>query len=349
MSGEKKYPATPKKRQEARRKGQVFKSQEAVAALMLIAFVGILYVWLPRMVEKLTLIFPYIFSLSTEWDLRSVSTLASNMLWLGIQVVGPVFLVGFLVALGVNYYQVGVLFTTEVLKPQLSRISLLSGAKRMFGAKAWVNLIKSLIKLVIIGYFVFATVRDRIQVYPAMMRLEIGQTAILLGEALWQMAWKIAAAFTVIVIIDYVYERWDYEQNLKMTHEELKQEHKDTEGNPELKGEIKRKQRALSMTRMMHEMKQADVVVTNPMHLAVALRYDPKIRKEPFVVAKGQDFIALRMRELAKEYGLVIVENKPLARALFNQVELGQSIPEELYKAVAEVLAFVYRLKKKRA
>lgn len=163
-----------------------------------------------------------------------------------------------------------------------------------------------------------------------------------------ELAWNISLSFLGIAAFDYIYQRWEYEKNLRMSHEDLKQEYKQTEGNPELKGELKKRQRALAMSRMMQDLKTADVVITNPTHFAVALRYDLKVQKAPFVVAKGQDQVALRIRELAKEYDLVIMENKPLARALYAQVEIGQGIPADLYKAVAEVLAFVYRLKKKK-
>jgi flagellar biosynthetic protein FlhB len=152
----------------------------------------------------------------------------------------------------------------------------------------------------------------------------------------------------VLAIFDYLYQWWDYEKNLKMSHEELKQEYKQTEGNPQLKAEIKRKQRAMAMQRMMQDLKTADVVVTNPTHYAVALRYDPKENSAPYVVAKGADEVALRIKQLAKEYGIITMENKPLARALFAQAEIGQGVPADLYKAVAEVLAFVYRLKRKK-
>jgi len=169
-----------------------------------------------------------------------------------------------------------------------------------------------------------------------------------IGGLIIDLGWKIALSFFVIAALDYLYQWWDYEKNLKMSREELKQEFKQTEGNPELKSEMKRRQRAIAMRRMMQDLKTADVVVTNPTHYAVALRYDPKENSAPVIVAKGADEIARRIKELAKEYGIVIVENKPLARALFNQTEIGQTVPTELYKAVAEVLAFVYRLKRKK-
>jgi flagellar biosynthesis protein FlhB len=346
---EKKHPATPRRKEDARQKGQVFKSQEAISAFMLLGLVAVLKYWLPYMLQRMEQVFTYVLSLSSEWTERSVSSLMLNVIWLGVQIIWPIFGIGLLIALVANYLQVGILFTGESMKPQLSRISLISGAKRMFGVKAWVELTKSLLKVILIGYFLYAGIRDRLQTFPALQQLDVGQGAIFLGQALMELAWKISISFLGIAALDYIYQRWDYEKNLRMSHEELTQEYKQTEGNPELKGEIKKRQRAMAMSRMMQDMKNADVVVTNPTHFAVALRYDLKVNKAPYVVAKGQDQIALRMRELALEYDLVIMENKLLARTLYAQVKIGQGIPEDLYKAVAEVLAFVYRLKKKKA
>ncbi|TGE32626.1 flagellar biosynthesis protein FlhB [Desulfosporosinus sp. Sb-LF] len=345
---EKKHAATPRRKEDARKKGQVFKSQEVISAFMLLGLVAILKYWIPSMIEHMEQLFPYVLGLSSEWTERSVASLMLNVLWLGIQIMWPIFGTGFLIALAANYIQVGILFTGESMKPQLSRLSMISGAKRMFGVKAWVELAKSLTKVILIGYYLYASVRDRLFIYPALQQLDVGQGAIYLGQAILELAWNISISFFGIAAFDYLYQRWDYEKNLRMSHEELKQEYKQTEGNPQLKAEIKKRQRAMAMSRMMQDLKKADVVVTNPTHFAVALRYDIKEQKAPYVVAKGQDQVALRIRELAKEYDLVIMENKPLARALYAQVDIGQGIPADLYKAVAEVLAFVYRLKKKR-
>ena len=345
---EKKHPATPRRKEEARKKGQVFKSQEVISALMLLGLVALLRFWIPAMFLRMQYLFPYVLGISSDWTERSVASLMLNVLWLGIQIMAPILGTGFLIAIISNYIQVGFLFTGESMKPQLSRLSMISGAKRLFGVKAWVELVKSLMKVLLIGYFLYASVRDRLHIYPALQQLNVGQAAVLLGEALMELAWNISLSFLGIAAFDYIYQRWEYEKNLRMSHEDLKQEYKQTEGNPELKSELKKRQRAMAMGRMMQDMKQADVVVTNPTHFAVALRYDPKVQNAPYVVAKGQDQVALRMRELAKEYDLVIMENKPLARALYAQVEIGQGIPADLYKAVAEVLAFVYRLKKKK-
>jgi len=345
---EKTYQATPRRRQEARKKGQVFKSTEMVSSLMLVSFVGMLKFYMPTMIRKVADTFSFVYDLSFEWTARSVASLMVELLWLGIQIVGPLFIVGAVIATLANFLQVRALFTVEPLKPQLSRISPISGAKRMFGLRAWMELLKSLLKIVFIGYFLYATIRDNMEVFPAMSRFTVGQGAMYIGGLIIDLGWKIALSFFVIAALDYLYQWWDYEKNLKMSREELKQEFKQTEGNPELKSEMKRRQRAIAMRRMMQDLKTADVVVTNPTHYAVALRYDPKENSAPVIVAKGADEIARRIKELAKEYGIVIVENKPLARALFNQTEIGQTVPTELYKAVAEVLAFVYRLKRKK-
>lgn len=345
---EKAFQATPRRRQDARKKGQVFKSTEIVSALMLLGFIALLKYWIPSMIAKMQSLFPYVYGLSHEWTPLSISSLMTSLLWIGIQIVGPIFIVGALIAIGTNYLQVRSLFTIEPLKPQLSRISLISGAKRMFGVRAWVELAKSLFKVIVIGYFLYATIRDNFEVFPAMARLSVGQGAAFIGQLLINLGWKIAIAFVFLALFDYLYQWWDYEKNLKMSHEELKQEFKQTEGNPQLKAEIKRKQRAMSMRRMMQDLKTADVVVTNPTHFAVALRYDPKENSAPYVVAKGADEVAQRIKQLAKEYGITTMENKPLARALFAQTEIGQGVPADLYKAVAEVLAFVYRLKRKK-
>jgi flagellar biosynthesis protein FlhB len=345
---EKTFQATPRRRQEARKKGQVLKSTEVVSSFMLLGFIALLKFWVPTMLVKMQTLFTYVYGLSHQWDTRSVSSLMINILWIGIQIVGPMFIVGVLIAIGANYLQVRSLFSVEPLKPQLSRINPINGAKRMFGVRAWVELAKSLLKVILIGYFLYAMIRDNIEVFPAMSQLNVGQGAVLLGQFIMDLGWKIAVSFVFIALFDYLFQWWDYEKSLKMSHEELKQEYKQTEGNPQLKAEIKRKQRAIAMRRMMQDLKKADVVVTNPTHYAVALLYDPKEKSAPYVLAKGADEVALRIKELAKEYGIVTMENKPLARALFAQVEIGQGVPADLYKAVAEVLSFVYRLKKKR-
>ena len=346
---EKQFAASPKKRLDARKKGQVFKSTELNSAILLLGFVALLKYWLPVMLLRMGQLFPYFWSLSTDWNSQSVASIMLNLIGQASIIVAPIFGIGLLLSLLSNYFQVGTLFTLEPIKPQLSRMSPISGAKRMFGLKAVVQMAKSLAKVILIGYFLYASIRDNLQIFPALQRIEIGQSTLLLGQAILNLAWKIALSFLGLAIFDFLYQWWDHEKNLRMSHQDMKEEYKQTEGNPQLRAEIKKKQRAMSMQRMMEDLKKADVVVTNPTHFAVALRYDLKVQKAPYVVAKGQDELAKRIREFAREYNVVIMENKPLARALYTQVEIGQIIPPDLFKVVAEVLAFVYRLKKKRS
>ncbi|KLU60387.1 flagellar biosynthetic protein FlhB [Peptococcaceae bacterium CEB3] len=345
---EKQFAATPRRRQEARKKGQVLKSQELTSAVMLLGFVAVLKFWLPVMLLRLEALFPYVWGEDTHWNIHSVSELMVNLLWASVQIAAPVFAAGAIIALAGNFLQVKTLFTSEPLKPDFARLNPANGLKRMFGSKAWMELAKSLLKVSVIGYFLYVSVRDNLEVFPALQRVDVGQAAVFLGHAVLNLGWRISLAFLVLAVGDYLYQRWDYEKNLRMSREELKEEFKQTEGSPQIRSEIRRRQRAMATRRMMQDLKQADVVVTNPTHISVALRYEPTEKSAPFVVAKGQDAVALRIRELAREYGIAVLENRPLARALYAQVDLGEAVPAELYKAVAEVLAFVYRLKKKK-
>ena len=315
---------------------------------MLLGLVGILKLWLPAMFEKMGQITRYVYAFSPEWDMKTVPVMMTEVCLQAFSILAPLLVAAFLIASLVNYLQVGFVFTWEPLKPKLSRLSPIEGAKRMFGIKAWVQLIKALFKVAIIGYFLYAVMRDNFQVFAVLQHINVRQATMLIGNILFEMAWKVALAFVIIAILDFLYQWWEYTKELKMSHEELKEEFKQMEGDPLLKAEIKKKQRSLATRRMMEDLKKADVVVTNPTHLAVALKYDPGKYEAPYVLAKGEGHVALRIKEIAREEDIVIMENKPLARALFAQVEIGQVVPRELYKAVAEVLAFVYKLNRRK-
>jgi len=348
---EKRFPATPKRRQEARKKGQVLKSQELTSALLLLVLVGMLKFWLPKVFDRLAELFNHVNALiqqNQQWDVATISKVMIEVSWQSLLALGPIFLVAFVTAVAVNFLQVGPLFTLEPLKPQISRLSPIQGLKRMFGIRALVQLAKSILKVIVIGYFLYDVVRDNMEVFPVLQRVNVFESLTLVSEVLFELAWKIAVAFLIIAIGDFLYQWWEYEKNLRMSHQDIKEEFKQTEGDPQIKARIRKQQRMLATRRMMEDLKKADVVITNPIHYAVALKYDPSKFDAPYVVAKGQDQLALRIKTLAAEYGIVVVENKPLARSLYTQVELGQVIPEDLYKAVAEVLAFVYKINKRR-
>ncbi|NLI94185.1 MAG: flagellar biosynthesis protein FlhB [Peptococcaceae bacterium] len=345
---EKRFPATPKRRQEARKKGQVLKSQELTSAVMLLALVGLMKFWLPGAFNRIADLFRYLTNLSVEWSIRTVWNVSLTVSWQCLLILGPIFLASMVVAVVINFLQVGSLFTIETIKPQFSRLNPIEGVKRMFGVKALVQLVKSLLKVVIIGYYLYDVIQKNMGIFPALQGVSVPQSVVLLGNILFELAWKIALAFLVLAIADFLYQWWEYEKNLRMSHDEIKEEYKQTEGDPQLKAQIKKRQRMMAMRRMMEDLKQADVVVTNPTHYAVALKYDPSKHPAPYVVAKGQDEIARRIRALAEENNIMIMENKPLARALHAQVDLGQVVPADLYKAVAEVLALVYKLNKRK-
>ena len=250
------------------------------------------------------------------------------------------------VSVVVSFLQVGFNFAPELIMPQFSRLNPISGFGRIFSKRSVVELLKSLLKITVVGYFIYRYLREETIRIPALMMSELEASFAVLAAIIYDLAFQIAMVILVLAILDYGYQWWEHMQNLKMSKQEVKEEMKQTEGNPQIKGKIREKQRAMAMRRMMSEVPKADVVITNPTHFAVAIKYEAGM-EAPAVIAKGSDFIAQRIREIAKENDVTIVENKPLAQALFKNAEIGDLIPPDLYKAVAEVLAYVYRLKRK--
>jgi flagellar biosynthetic protein FlhB len=218
---------------------------------------------------------------------------------------------------------------------------------RLFSKRALVELVKSLFKIAIIGSFVYNFLKDEILQIPKLLYMDLGATLPKIADVIFLLAFKIIGVYFILSCFDYAYQKWDNFQSLKMSKQEVKEEFKQMEGDPQIKGKIRSKQREMAMARMMQEVPKADVIVTNPTHYAVALKYEQGMQA-PQVVAKGQDYVAQKIKETAREAGVAIVENRPLARALYASVEIGDLVPKELYKSVAEVLAYVYRLKHRR-
>jgi len=349
FAGEKTEEATPRRKQQARTKGQVAKSQEFNSALVLLAGFA-----------ALSLFFPFIYGQIVAYTRLMLSTLSREDLTVGTiiglfqqsTVVGAKILLPLLGAtlvagMAANYFQVGVLFSTEAITVNLSRINPLEGFKRLFSVRSLVELGKSLLKVSLVGIVLYRIIRDNFAVFPKMLDMDIRASGAFLGEMIVKMGLQSAVLLMILAIIDFRYQQWEFNKSLKMSKEEVKEEYKQTEGNPQVKSKIREKMRRMSMRRMMQEIPKADVVITNPTHFAVALRYDAETMAAPRVVAKGQDNLALKIKEIAKEHGVVTVENKPLAQALYKGAEIGDQVPPELFQAVAEVLAFVYRLKGK--
>lgn len=342
--------ATPKKKEDARKKGQVLHSREVNTALVLLsAFLcikllgGYMYSVLQNFWIRIMEEYPQqrdIFTLPVLTKLFYECILCMG------KIIAPVLAVVFITALAVSYAQVGVLFTTETLAFKFERINPISGLKRVFSLRSIVELVKSLLKIFFIGYVAYSYIKSETANMLNLMAMEPLESVSYIASLCINVAIRISFSLLFIALLDYVYQWWDYEKSLRMTKQEIKEEYKQMEGNPEIKGKIKQKQRQMSMRRMMAEVPKADVVITNPTHFAVAIKYDASIGEAPIVLAKGQDFIAQRIKEIARENKVEIVENKPLARQIYASVEIGEAIPQELYQAVAEVLAFVFSLKK---
>lgn len=348
---EKTEKATPKKRREAREEGQVIHSKEVNTAFILLAtvlslkiFGKSMIIYIIKYMDSLFSNFNNLNSLFTENNLK-IGFL--RLLTVFIVTILPILLISFIVSLLVNYLQVGFLFTTKPLKPKLNRLSPIEGFKRIFSKRSIVELIKSVLKIFMIGYVAYSYGSKHVKSianYPSMK-----PKSIVLNFFNFAFGFTIRIVLTLvfIAILDYLYQWRTYEKDLMMTKEEIKEEFKQTEGDPLVKSKIKEKQRQLAMSRMMQDVPKADVIITNPTYIAVAIIYEKDVHVAPYLVAKGVDVVANNIKEVAKEYSIPIVENKPLAQVLYKTVEIGEMIPEELYEAVAEVLAYVYSLKDK--
>ena len=257
----------------------------------------------------------------------------------------PFFATGFLVAFLCDLVQVGFKPTGKPLQPKLSKLNPISGMKKIFSTRKLFDLAKSILKLAVMAIVIISFFNGRTESLFLLYDMPLRQAIGLMGSLIIELGIRIAAAYMVIAFADLIYQRRKFTKDMMMTKQEVKDEFKNSEGNPEIKGAQKRRMMQASRRRMMQAIPQADVVITNPTHYAVAIKYDAAVSDAPIVVAKGSDYLAQRIKEIAKENNVEIVENKPLARMLFANVEVGEMVPPELYKAVAEVLAYVYHLK----
>jgi len=268
-------------------------------------------------------------------------------LFLILQVIAPIFIVGFLVAFLCDYVQVKWKPTSKPLKPKFSKLNPVKGFKKIISVSSFVELIKSVAKIGVILIVIFNFIKDKQDDLFLLYSVSLEQAIALIGETVIDMGIQISVLYMIVAFADFAYQKFKFKKDMKMTKQEVKEEFKNQEGNPEIKGKIRRKMMEASQRRMMQALPQADVVITNPTHYAVAIKYDPDVAPAPIVVAKGADYLAKKIKEVAKENDIEIVENKPLARMLYANVDLEAQVPPELYQAVAEVLAFVYQVKGK--
>lgn len=347
--GEKTEQATPKKKQDERKKGNVFSSKDLVAAIFILIIFGTLKAFAPTDYSVLSRFMARWLDLCGDstglLKPANLNSLLIEIMTVILVTAGPLLLVCILVNVLFTGAQTRFIFSAEVLKPKFSRMNPLEGIKKLFSIRSVVELAKSLIKIAVIAALIYSQLKDSMLDLARMMDMEPLAAVVFTASRIFSIVMTIGMAFLAVGILDLAYQWWDHERQMKMTKQEVKEEYKQMEGDPQVKGAIKQKQREMSQKRMMQDVPTADMVVRNPTHVAVAIKYQPEKNSAPVVVAKGADYLAARIVKLAEESGVTTTENIPLARALYENVEVGWEIPPDMYQQVAEVLAWVYELK----
>jgi flagellar biosynthetic protein FlhB len=347
--GEKTEPATAKKLSDARKEGQVCKSRELGFAASLVVLFLMLKTFMSYLGENFLQIFPDVYnkipdsvsySEVTKVDIMSYVQHASLI---SLKLAGPFFLAGVAVAFLVNIAQVKWKVSTKPLHPKFDKFNPINGAKRMFSKDSLFELVKSIAKIFLIFLIAYITLRSHLNEIFLLFNVTLQQGIAEIGTLIIDVGFRISIVYCIIGVVDYIYQKHKFSEDMKMTKQEVKDEMKNSEGDPQIKGKQRQRMQEASRRRMMQDVPKADVVITNPTHYAVALKYDSGTGTAPVLLAKGADLVAQKIKEIARENHVEIVENKPLARMIYTNVEIGREIPPELYQAVAEILAAVYR------
>lgn len=349
-AGERTERATAKRKRDERKKGNVFMSQEINILLSLLAAVYVIRALAEWILSALTQGFRFFWGEAAVIPGLTTAVVRENFvggLAMFAAAAGIPLLAAGLVAIVTTLAQTKGLVTFSKLKPDFAKLSPLKGLKRLFSVRGLVELLKSILKIVILAYVIYNQYIERYVELPRLMEMEMVQALYYCGAFLMDIVTTTAIAFAFLAAADYLYQRWQYERDLRMTKQEIKEEYKQTEGDPKIKGKIRQKQREMSMSRMMQQVPQADVVIRNPTHYAVAIRYEAGKNRAPVVLAKGADYMALRIIRKAEESGVLCMEDRPLARSLYENVPLDREIPEKFFQPVAEILAFVYETSKR--
>ncbi|MDX2480406.1 MAG: flagellar biosynthesis protein FlhB [Desulfuromusa sp.] len=339
--------ATGKRRQDFREKGQVAQSKEVATAALLTMSLLLWVFYARNFWAELQKIYTGLLHLMAEFQATPIGVV--NLAWemgaVMAKLLWPIFLLTLLVGFFSSFLQVGPLFSTKVFKPELSKFDPIKGMAKFVSKRSAVELIKSLAKIILIGFVAYKTVANEFDTALTLSLLDLNQTLLFLGQVAFLVMGKTCGIMIALAAIDFMFSRYEMEQKMKMTKQEIKEEFKETEGDPQLKARVRSVQQQMARKRMMAEVPKADVIVTNPTHLSIAISYQRSEMNAPKIIAKGADHLAFRIREIAREHKIPIIENKPVARALYKQ-EVGEEIPEEMFTAVAELLAYVYGLKK---
>ena len=349
QDGEKTEEPTAKKLEDARKKGQVMRSTEVVTAATLLAFFFMLKIFVGfignRFMTSFRQTIGFISDYTSEpFTLNTARTIIRGSFWNIIVAAFPIMIVGLVVTIVAIVFQVKWKVTAEPLKPKFDKFNPVTGMKRLFSKDKIMDLFRSIAKVVILAYVVYSYLKNQWPLIYKMYSYTLPQAIAVIGDTVINVGIRISALFAVIAMFDLFYQKWKYHQDMMMSKQEVKDEYKNSEGDPKVKSQQKQRMQQASQRRMMQDLPNADVVITNPTHLAVAIKYDKDTNEAPVVVAKGADYLAQKIKDRARENAIEIVENKPLARMLYHNVEIGAEIPPELYQMVAEVLAYVYSL-----
>lgn len=349
QDGEKTEEPTAKKLEDARKKGQVMRSTEVVTAATLLAFFFMLKIFVGfignRFMTSFRQTIGFISDYTSEpFTLNTARTIIRGSFWNIIVAAFPIMIVGLVVTIVAIVFQVKWKVTAEPLKAKFDKFNPVTGMKRLFSKDKIMDLFKSIAKVVILAYVVYSYLKNQWPLIYKMYSYTLPQAIAVIGDTVINVGIRISALFAVIAMFDLFYQKWKYHQDMMMSKQEVKDEYKNSEGDPKVKSQQKQRMQQASQRRMMQDLPNADVVITNPTHLAVAIKYDKDTNEAPVVVAKGADYLAQKIKDRARENAIEIVENKPLARMLYHNVEIGAEIPPELYQMVAEVLAYVYSL-----
>lgn len=346
---EKTEQPSPKRIREAREKGQVARSMELSSVAIMFAALGTVLALGSAMSASSREMFVWLFSQSAHLnlDVASAPGFFNQVSWSFVKICGPIIILMAIVAFGISYIQVGGLFAPGALEPKFEKLNFVSGLKKLVSLRSAFTGARDVVKLIIIAAIAFYAVKAEMPYIATFADMSITEIGMAMTGITIKVSFKILLALLVIAILDYAYQKWDYTKGLRMSIQDIKEELKSTEGNPQIKGRIRAIQREQAKKRMMQDVPKADVVITNPTHLAIALKYESETMDAPTVIAKGERLIAQAIKKIALEAGVPVIENKPLAQALFKTVEIGMQVPADLYRAVAEILAHVYSLKGK--
>lgn len=351
--GEKTEEPTAKKLSDARKEGQVAKSTDLITASSLLALFLSIKIFGGYMGSSFIKTFIGTYSnidkiAKEDFNTQTASLLLKDGIFTIIKILLPILIIAFVVAIVTNVAQIKWQITGSMLKPKFNKINPISGFKKIFSKDKLMETIKEIVKIGVITYIVYSTLKKQDYVLALLYDMDINQGILKIGSIIIDLGIKVSMVFIIIGLADFIYQKIKFQKDMRMSKQEVKDEYKQSEGDPQIKGKIRAKMREASQKRMMQDIPEADVVITNPTHFAAAIKYDKETSEAPILIAKGADYLAQKIKEVARDNSIIIVENKPLARMLYYNVEIGNEIPPELYQMTAEILAYVYGINANR-